>query len=143
MIVYMENVSEMPDSPEQWRAISLERGEDADAMLPNRSQSAGPVYMAGYAIECMLKAYLQQEGIQFPTSGSEGHNLRGLWKQAGLQLSDLGDKRGNRVFFVEDWSTDMRYQTEAPQNHTPRELVQAAKQIAGNLRTRMRRNRSS
>lgn len=133
----------MPDSPEQWRATSLERGEDADAMLPDRSQSAGPVYMAGYAIECMLKAYLQQEGIQFSTSGRKGHDLRGLWKQAGLQLSDLGDKNGNRVFFVEDWSTDMRYQTEAPKNRMPKELVKAAKQIAGNLQTRMRRSKSS
>jgi hypothetical protein len=91
----------------------------------------------------MLKAYLQQEGIQFSTSGREGHDLRGLWKQAGLQLSDLGDKHGNRVFFVEDWSTDMRYQTEAPKNRTPKELVKAAKQIAGNLQTRMRRSKSS
>ena len=133
----------MPDSPEQWRATSLERGEDADAMLPERSGSSGPVYMAGYAIECMLKAYLQQAGISFPTSGEAGHNLRGLWKQAGLQLSDLGDKRGHRTFFIQHWSTDMRYWTDAPQNHTSDQLVQAAKQIAGNLQNRMRRNRSS
>jgi len=32
--------------------------------------------MAGYAIECSLKAYLQREGKPFPTSGSEGHNLK-------------------------------------------------------------------
>jgi HEPN domain-containing protein len=117
----------------------MERANDADAMLPDRSQSAGPVYMAGYAVECMLKAYLQKAGIQVPTSGAEGHNLRGLWKQAGLQLSDLRDEHGNRAFFIEDWSTDMRYQTDAPQNRTSEELVQAARQLAGRVRTLMRR----
>lgn len=111
-------------------------------MLPERSQSPGPVYMAGYAVECMLKAYLQRFGIPFPTSGSEGHNLRGLWEQSDLQLSDLKDQRGHRAFFIQHWSTDMRYETDFSQNHTSEELVQAAKQIAGNLQNRMRRRRS-
>lgn len=132
----------MPDSSQEWQTVALQRGEDADAMLPERSQSPGPTYMAGYAIECMLKAYLQRFGIPFPTSGSEGHDLRALWKKADLRASDLRDQRGHRAYFLEHWSTDMRYQSESPQNHTAEELVQAARQLAGHVKTLMRRRRS-
>lgn len=129
----------MPDSYDAWIQVSLQRGEDAAAMLPDRSQSPGPVYMAGYAVECMLKAYLQRFGIPFPTSGSEGHDLRGLWDQSDLQLSDLKDQRGHRAFFIQRWSTEMRYETEFPENHTPEDLVQAAKRLSGHLKTLIRR----
>lgn len=132
----------MPDTHDEWIEVSLQRGEDADAMLPDRSHSTGPVYMAGYAVECMLKAYLQYFGIQFPTSGSEGHDLRGLWDKSDLQLSDLRDQRGHRAFFIRRWSTNMRYETEFSKSRSTEELVQAAKQIAGNLKNRMRRGRS-
>ena len=45
--------------------------------------------MAGYAIECSLKALLQKQGIPFPQSGREGHNLKGLWQSCRLSLSKI------------------------------------------------------
>ena len=47
-----------PQTYQDWRETAMERAADADAMLPERKESIGSVYMAGYAVECMLKAYL-------------------------------------------------------------------------------------
>jgi len=129
----------MPDSYKEWIRVAEHRGKDAVSMLPDRSSSSGPAYMAGYTIECMLKAYLQRIGKPTPTSGREGHNLKALWSAANLRLSDLGDRKGHKAFFVRQWSTDMRYEMSSPKGHTSEELVQAAKQVAGYIKTLMRR----
>jgi hypothetical protein len=35
------------DSPKEWLRVAKERLRDAEAMLPARSRSNGPIYMAG------------------------------------------------------------------------------------------------
>jgi len=122
--------------------VARERGADAEAMLPNRTASIGPVYMAGYAIECAIKGYLQYKGIPRPTSGQDGHNLKGLWKQAGFRLADLKDSNGNRAFFFQQWSTDFRYQVNIPQDiSNSADLVDAAKKLTRWIQAQTRRQR--
>jgi hypothetical protein len=99
-----------PTTVDGWIAVAKERAADADAMKTLRANSTGPVYMAGYAIECSLKAVLQSRSIPFPTHGQEGHNLRGLWEAAGFRLADLSDSVGTRTFFIDKWSTALRYE---------------------------------
>jgi len=131
-----------PSTTEEWMIVARERGADAEAMLPSRAVSIGPVYMVGYAIECAIKGHLQHRGIRRPASGQEGHNLKGLWKQAGFCFSDLKDPIGPKSFFIEQWSTDFRYQTNCPPN-TPNseELVKAAKEIVGWIQAQIKRQR--
>ena len=129
-----------PSTPREWMSVARERGADAEAMLPTRSASIGPVYMAGYAIECAIKGYLQQEGISRPIRGREGHNLKGLWNQAGFRLADLKDNVGNKSFFIQQWSTDFRYQINFPQGRLDSaKLVEGAKKLAGWIQAQIRR----
>ncbi len=97
-----------PKSVEDWKAVANDRASDAQAMLKEK-RILGSVYMAGYAIECSLKALLRGRGEQFPTSGGAGHNLRALWKASGFPLRDLHDTNGAKTYFIENWCTDLRY----------------------------------
>ena len=100
-------------------------------LLERRKNSIGPVYLVGYAVESALKAYLRRNNIKFPGSGGEGHNLKRLWKSAGLTSSDLHDEGGCKTFFFDTWSTDLRYETELSQTNDSESLVKAAGQLVG------------
>jgi hypothetical protein len=131
-----------PQTYQDWRDTAMERAADADAMLPRRSESIGPVYMAGYAVECMLKSYLRRTNRAFSTRGQDGHNLQGLWRSAGFRIADLKDKSGGKTFFINNWDTALRYQnTNQELTHPADELVNAAKQLSGWIANQIRRQR--
>ena len=131
-----------PTSSDGWRDVARERASDADALLSRRQRSAGSVYLAGYAIECSLKAFLQRRGMPFPTAGGAGHDLRGLWLQSGFRLGDLSDASGAKTFFIKDWSTDLRYEVAPSLPCSAPELVGGARQLSGWIQTQIRRQRS-
>ncbi len=129
-----------PQTHQAWHDTAVERAADADAMLPERQISVGSVYMAGYAVECMLKAYLQKTNRPRATRGREGHNLKGLWRSAGFRLSDIADHSGAKTYFLQDWDTALRYQSTTEElTHSPGELVAAAKQLTGWIANQLRR----
>jgi hypothetical protein len=130
-----------PDRWEDWREVANKRMTDARSMLPSRTDSVGPVYMAGYAIECSLKALLQQRGSGFPTQGSEGHNLRGLWASAGFTLGDIPGSDGFSTYYVEAWCTDLRYAVTERFPGTCDEMLTGAATLVGLIQTRLRRVR--
>jgi hypothetical protein len=94
--------------------------------------------MASYAIECSLKAYLQRSGLPLPRYGREGHNLRGLWERAGLRISDLSDTAGEKTFFIERWSTDLRYEVRLDVGLTADGLVDAASKLSSYVQSQLR-----
>ena len=49
-----------PNTAQEWLTVANERAADAEAMLRSRPNSIGPVYMAGYAIECTFMAHLHE-----------------------------------------------------------------------------------
>jgi hypothetical protein len=66
-----------PNLPDEWIAVANQRASDAKTIFEGRPTSpVGAVYMAGYAIECSLKALLRASNQRFATSGSAGHDLR-------------------------------------------------------------------
>lgn len=134
------NLGKVPSQPDAWLEVARERAADAEAMIPKRQGSCGPVYMVGYAIECALKAYLQARGIQFPSSGGRGHDLQRLWARTGFKLRDLNDQNGAKAFFLRDWNTSLRYTVELPSDFTLAELIQSAKALSGWLHHRVRRS---
>ncbi|NER00283.1 MAG: HEPN domain-containing protein, partial [Cyanothece sp. SIO2G6] len=99
-----------PSTAEEWLSVSRDRGADANGIVQNRPTSVGSVYMAGYAIECSLKALLQARNQPFPKHGEQGHNLRNLWQSSGFRLSDLSDSKGAKAFFINQWNTSLRYE---------------------------------
>ena len=136
-----------PGTWEQWLNVAIERAQDADSIAKERSDSIGAVYMAGYAVECALKAYLKSKNCSFPTSGSKGHDLRNLWNRAGFRLSDIQDRNGNKTFFLEEWSTDLRYEVRDSDEYiiikargvTIEELIEGARQLSGWIYNQIRR----
>lgn len=131
-----------PNTWEDWRDVANERMTDARSMLPDRSASVGPVYLSGYAIECSLKALLQQRGTGFPTHGSEGHHLRGLWANAGFTLKDIPRDDGFSTYYVEHWSTELRYAATGHFPGTGEEMLAGAASLVGLIQTRLARERS-
>ncbi len=130
-----------PNTPQDWLNLAQARAADADAIYQQRPDSIAVVYMAGYAIECSLKALLQKQGIPFPQSGREGHNLKGLWKSYGLRLSDLKDEKGCQAFFIENWNTDLRYEItlQTSLGLETKELLIGAKKLTGWIQTQTKR----
>jgi hypothetical protein len=133
--------TQMTMTPPEWIQVANERAADAQALQPHRGQSTGPVYMAGYAVECALKAYLVRNGIPFPSGGSGGHDLRGLWARSGFRLFDIKDSTGAKSFYLQSWSTDLRYQVAYDSGITTAELVNGACALMSWLMTQTRRGR--
>ena len=131
-----------PRNAEDWLEVAKERAADTDSVAKSRPASVGPVYLAGYVVECTLKAYLCKSGVRRPPSGRAGHNLRELWDAAGFRLADLPNRGEHAGFFVNSWSTSLRYETSLHSTgQTSAELILAAKQMSGWIRTRMLRDR--
>lgn len=131
-----------PDQPEAWIAVARERVADAQAVQTINPQSVGSVYLAGYAIECSLKALLQKRGIPFPKSGQEGHNLCNLWSATGFRFGSIRDADGSQTFFFKNWSTNLRYTTQFPASgHTSEQLIEGAKKLSNFLQTEVRRGK--
>jgi hypothetical protein len=108
----------LPHSPEArifYRA-GKQRFDDAQLLL-QADRTTGAIYLAGYTIECLLKAVIldgvpssQRRQLLSEFQGSRGHNLE--W---------LGDLYRNHVRMViplemtrhltrlSSWSTDLRY----------------------------------
>jgi hypothetical protein len=117
--------------------VAQERAVDARTLY-NQGRSVAAVYLAGYAVECSLKAYLQRVGRGFPMSGSAGHDLRELWKACRFRLAYLGDSQGNRSYFIEQWDTGLRYNETLDTALDAAVLVEGAVQLAGWVQSRLR-----
>lgn len=130
-----------PNTVEEWIDIANERSSDAMALIEKRLDSVGSVYMAGYAIECCLKAYLKKKKKPFPMKGKEGHNLSGLWKSAGFSLGDLCDTAGEKTYFITSWNTDLRYAQRLDSTLSKEDLLKGAMSIVGIIKNQIRRNR--
>ena len=131
-----------PTTAQGWAAVATERQSDARALSEQRAESVGAAYLAGYAIECALKAYLQRAGIRFPKAGREGHNLRGLWRSSRFRLRDLADHAGTKSFYINCWSTDLRYETSIPSIAAAEHLVAGAGQLTGWILSQAKRQGS-
>ena len=129
-----------PTNANDWISVANERAADAEALKTTRCTSIGCVYIAGYAIECSLKALLQSTRKAFPKHGQEGHNLRRLWEASGFRLSDLSDPSGAKTFFIQNWDTSLRYESTFESSITIVELVDGAKQLTGWIQGQTRRS---
>jgi HEPN domain-containing protein len=96
-----------------WRA-ALHRFEEAEFLLKNGYATAA-VYLAGYAVECGLKALLlretptrRQEVLLEGFRGRQGHDLDGLRRRYRAH-APIPEDVNRRLVFVNSWSTDLRY----------------------------------
>lgn len=128
-----------PADVHEWLRVAGVRLQEARELMLANTSSVGSAYLAGYAVECSLKAYLMNEGKSRPTHGGEGHNLRALWSSCDLVLRDLNDTSGSKNYFMSDWSTDLRYQTSRNTNILDSEIVSGAGHVLSRITTLIRR----
>ncbi len=102
--------------------LARTRLEEARA-LSDFGLPAGAYYLAGYAVECALKACIAKRTnrYDFPdkksVEASYTHNLRDLIKVANLEVAHLEKAKADPSFrnnwdLVKDWSEHSRYRTQ-------------------------------
>lgn len=107
-----------------FRQLALCRLEEAEVLLRTRKFS-GAYYLAGYAIECALKARLakQTKRHDFPPEPNYvrdiyTHNLQQLLDKANLQKVFEVEKARDPQFainwnVIKDWTEKSRYQVQS------------------------------
>ena len=115
------------------RALSHVRLSEARALL-SAGLPDGAYYLAGYAVECALKACIAKETLryEFPerkrVDASHTHNLRDLVNVAQLQDVHQAAAKSNPLFkqywdIVQRWSEQSRYDKHS--RESARELIEA------------------
>jgi HEPN domain-containing protein len=114
-------VRDIPIYRRDFRALAELRAEDARVLLRSRRQ-LGAYYLAGYAVECALKACIAKQRKRFefpPKRGSVekmySHDLDTLLDVAGLDAQLKKEIAANPDFAanwntVKDWTAESRYQ---------------------------------
>jgi HEPN domain-containing protein len=105
--------------------VARQRFDDAQLLL-NGERNTGAVYLAGYVVECGLKALLlsavsASECIEVLDSfrGNDGHNLDSLKaKYLKRQPASFPKAILGHLTLINNWTTSLRYM---PANESPNE----------------------
>jgi len=109
-------------SRKDFQRLAELRAREAGALARSRNQQ-GAYYLAGYAVECALKACIAKKTKrhEFPpdrafTNKIYTHDLRVLMKEAGLQGELEKDMQANQALAVnwntvQIWTEESRYVT--------------------------------
>jgi hypothetical protein len=130
-----------PASAGAWMAVASLRLAEARRISDEKGCVAS-AYLAGYAIECSLKAFLANRGSPRPAYGSEGHNLRSLWAACDFILRDIQDLDGSKNYYMTDWTTDLPYQSKKNTMISDQDLIIGAGKVLSRLHTQIRRDAS-
>jgi HEPN domain-containing protein len=95
--------------------VALQRFEDAQILL-NNNRSTGALYLAGYAVECALKAMLlanspvsEQSTIIDSFRGKIGHNFESLKHKLQIRGVHFPPEIAKNLRRVGSWSPELRY----------------------------------
>ena len=109
----------MPSSPNArlFYRCAIQRLDEAKILRKNDQLTTGAVYLAGYCVECMLKALIlngltksKQEEMLKSFRGAKAHDfdwLREQYYRVGGARFPSGINRN--FILVTNWSTDLRY----------------------------------
>jgi hypothetical protein len=116
--VYSDDVNRAELNRAEFKKLALTRLDDAKVLLKNRRYGAA-YYVAGYVVECSLKACLanKTQRYQFPPKPEVvrndyyTHDLQNLARGSGLleELAREDTKLGTYWTIVKDWSGASRY----------------------------------
>jgi len=115
-------VTDIPIYRRDFRTLAELRAKEARVLLRSRSQ-LGAYYLAGYAVECALKACIakQRKRFEFPPKRKSvekmySHDLDTLLDAADLKAQLEKEITANPGFAanwntVKDWTSESRYKT--------------------------------
>src|SRR2546423_12816201 len=99
-----------------FKQVAYVRREDAGVLL-EKKRYAGAIYLAGYALECLLKWAITRraEGLYLPAE-MEIHELDELLFEAGLadHLQREAALRNMFAVLADSWGPELRYLAKAP-----------------------------
>jgi hypothetical protein len=116
-------VRDVPIYRRDFRTLAELRAEEARVLLRSRRQ-LGAYYLAGYAVECALKACIakQRKRFEFPPKRKSvekmySHDLDALLDVAGLEAQlkkEISANPGLAANWntVKDWTAESRYETK-------------------------------
>lgn len=128
----------MPTASEarQYYRCALQRHEDALILL-RAAHNTGAVYLAGYGVECILKALilenlepLQREAMVLSFRGARAHDYEWLRAQYLMNRGARFPRAITEAFtLVNAWSTELRYVARTLKADEADGFLAAAKQI--------------
>jgi HEPN domain-containing protein len=99
----------------RFSTVAGQRFEEAEILFRNQ-RTTGAIYLAGYAVECMLKALLlantpvkNHSEMLKAFRGQMGHNLDWLKGKLPRKKLTIPDDILRAFTKVNTWSTDLRY----------------------------------
>ena len=99
-----------------FREVARVRRTDADVLLANQ-RYRGAIYLAGYAIECLLKwAVTQRRDVVYLPAELETHDWDTLLPETGLAVRLQAEAAMVGVYteLAESWGPELRYLTKDP-----------------------------
>jgi len=116
-----------------YRRCAYQRYEDAEILL-RANHTTGAVYLAGYGVECMLKALIlsaapvgQAEEMLRSFRGPKAHSFNHLKDQYIARGGSRIPHELSRDFTLVDfWSTDLRYEPSNMERNEARKFTVAA-----------------
>ena len=128
----------LPNAPEArpFYRSARQRFEDAEFLLA-AERTTGAIYLAGYGVECMLKALILSLGspsarptILATFRGAQAHDYDWLRRQ----YSELGGQTFppatlKQFILVNTWTTDLRYDSGTARRRDAEDFLKASEAI--------------
>ena len=119
--------------PRRFYRVAYRRFEEAEVLF-NAGFYTGTVYLAGYAVECMLKALIlnslpekDQETIEAEFRGQRAHQYEWLRNRyAQTNAPGLPSTISESLAIVATWDTSLRYE---PRIGDPRDALRFLKEV--------------
>src|SRR5947207_2045733 len=109
-----------------FQQVARVRLEDGAVLLENERYS-GAIYLAGYALECLLKwAVTERRQCVYLPLELETHDLAELLAQSGLKRTLMRDHDLSAKFdrLAESWGPELRYLAKEPTAKSANQLYQ-------------------
>jgi HEPN domain-containing protein len=124
-----------PDARKYYRA-AIQRLSEAEIILTKAELPSPAIYLAGYAVECMLKALiLARTQVNHRAEARRrlredlGHNLRRLRDEAGVRGANPPVIVTSGLLFVSSWSPALRYEPGPAQMSDARRFLAATRSV--------------
>jgi HEPN domain-containing protein len=136
-------MAQLRATPRRFLRASEKRLEEARFLFDGGYFTAA-VYLAGYAVECSLKALIlfsEPASRQLATlktfRGSKAHEFASLLHALKLRKNEPSDEITEAVNEVNWWSTEIRYDPAEMKNPMAAEFISIARQIVDWVKGRM------
>lgn len=125
----------VPEARQYYRA-ALQRFDEAELLLAAQ-RTTGALYLAGYTVECLMKAVLLEnvstkirKKLFAAFRGHLGHNIEELRSQIRTHVrATIPSATLRQMARVASWSTELRYTTKVIKTRDAQEFVDSVRAI--------------